>query len=446
MYHDGTQFQWFAEAQGLTHPYVYSLTASASTLWVGTGGEGIWRLQDGHLTRDSSFSQNDMPAMIYHLLTDSQGRLWAATEGGLLTQNTEGSWYKLPSQGLPAQSVTLLAEGRPGAIWAGTAAGLARWNGTSFEPYAPLLNLPITALFSDRTYALWVGSGDTLFRLTDDGVESLPLNQGSIRAITDDSFGNIWVGTSEGIVRLHPGPIATFGKREGMLVDGPKSATQRKAGGIWCLDATGTLGHFVDGIYTQDSPAGAIKGGALLGMTEDAEGALWVAGTYLYRFFNGQLQTIDLPGESLSLVEALGDELWLAQTEPSGASTLYRYVDGQAQAVDVGFPLRHIQRIYQDRSGQIWITSSGTGVVRIKGSEITHFGSAEGLPSDTVYGITEDADSRIWLVTRGGMGYIEENRAVSLAGIKGTPQNASVHIFLDDKDRFWLTESGLGVH
>ncbi|HEY6527221.1 MAG TPA: EAL domain-containing protein [Cellvibrionaceae bacterium] len=446
MYHDGTQFQWFAEAQGLTHPYVYALTASAATLWVGTGGEGIWRLQAGRLTRDSSFSQSDMPAMIYHLLTDSQGRLWAATEGGLLSQNTEGSWYKLPSQGLPAQSVTLLAEGVPGEIWAGTAAGLAKWNGASFEPYTPLLNLPITALFSDRSHALWVGSGDTLFRLTSEGVESLPLNQGSIHAITDDSFGNIWVGTSEGIARLHPGPVATFGKREGLLADEPKSATRRKAGGIWCLDATGTLGHFVDDVYTQDTPTGAIKGGALLGMTEDADGAVWIAGTYLYRFFNGQLQAFDLPGESLSLVEALGDEIWLAQTESTGVSTLYRYANGQFHPIEVGYPLRHIQRIYEDRAGQIWITSSGTGIVRIKGSETQHFGVAEGLPSDTVYGITEDAEGRMWIATRGGMGYIEQNRAVSLAGIRGTPQNASVHIFLDDKDRFWVTESGLGVH
>ena len=100
-YFDGAQFQWFAEAQGLTHPYIYSLARSANSLWIGTGGEGIWRLQAGQMSRDSSFSQSDMPAMIYRLLTDASGRIWAATENGLLTQNSEGSWQKAPPKGCP---------------------------------------------------------------------------------------------------------------------------------------------------------------------------------------------------------------------------------------------------------------------------------------------------------------------------------------------------------
>ena len=445
-YFDGAQFQWFAEAQGLTHPYIYSLARSANSLWIGTGGEGIWRLQAGQMSRDSSFSQSDMPAMIYRLLTDASGRIWAATENGLLTQNSEGSWQKAPTEGLPAPSISQLAEGRPGEVWVGTPAGLAKWNGTAFEAYAPLLNLPITALHSDRNQMLWVGSGDTLFRIGSEGVESLALNQGTIVSLADDSQGNIWVGTSEGLVRLTPSPFATFGKREGLLADDQKSALPRRAGGVWLLDANGTLGYFAGGGFVQVTPVGAIKGGALLGMTEDADGTLWIAGTELYRFADGQLTTLDIPGEGLSLVERVGDELWLVQTAPNGSSTLSRYRDGQLSPIDLGRPMRHIQRIYTDRAGQVWITSSGSGVLRMSGGEIQVFNTNDGLPSDTIYGITEDRDGRIWLATRGGIALIEGNRAVHFNDIKGAPQNATVHIFIDPHDRLWVTESGVGVH
>ncbi|HMW48209.1 MAG TPA: EAL domain-containing protein, partial [Cellvibrionaceae bacterium] len=336
--------------------------------------------------------------------------------------------------------------GRPGEVWVGTSAGLARWNGTAFEAYAPLLNLPITALYADRNHMLWVGSGDTLFRIGSEGVESLALNQGTILSLADDSFGDMWVGTSNGLLRLTPGPIATFGKREGLLVDDLKSALPRRAGGVWLLDASGTLGYFANGSFAQVTQVGAIKGGALLGMTEDADGTLWIAGTELYRFAAGQLTTHEIPGEGLSLVERVGDELWLVQTAPNGTSSLSRFRDGKLEPINLGQPVRHIQRIYQDRAGQVWITSSGSGVLRITGGEVQHFSQADGLPSDTVYGITEDGDGRIWLATRGGIGLIERNRAARFNDIKGAPQNATVHIYLDAKDRLWVSESGVGVH
>lgn len=444
---DGAQFQWFSESHGLTHPYVYSLAQTADTLWIGTGGEGIWRLDDGQISRDSNFSQSgDTPTMIYRLLSDATGRVWAATENGLLTRTTQGNWQKVATHGLLAQSISQLVEGRPGEVWVGTAAGLAKWNGAAFETYAPLLNIPITALYADRNQVLWAGSDDKLFRLGNEGLESLTLNQGTILSLADDSFGNLWVGTSDGLLRLTPSPIATFGKREGLLSNDVKSALPRRAGGVWLLDATGTLGYFADGQYTQVTPFGAVKGGTLLGMTEAADGSLWIAATELYRFADGELTPIEIPGEGLSLVERIGNELWIVQTTADGASTVSRFLDGHLESVDLGRPMRHIQRIYQDRAGHVWITSSGSGVLRIKGGESQHFGLADGLPSDTVYSLTEDGDGRIWLATRGGLALIEHNRALGLKKIKGTPQNATVHIFLDATDRLWITESGAGVH
>ena len=444
---DGAEFHWYSEAHGLSHPYVYSLAYSANnTLLIGTGGEGISQLLNGQIVRDSAFKQSDMPSMIYRLLRDTSGRVWAATEKGLWTQTTKDSWQRVATEELPVQSISHLTESRPGEVWIGTSAGLAKWNGVNFEAFTALLNRPITALYADRNHVLWAGSDATLFRISDQGVEDLALNHGNILSLRDDSFGNIWVGTSDGLLRLAPGPIRTFGKREGLLSDDLKSAASRRAGGIWLLDATGTLGYFDSGRYEQVTSAGAIKGGTLMGMTEDADGNLWIAGNELYRLADGALVTIEIPGEGPTLVQSMGDELWIVQTAADGTSTLSRLRGGQLEPMDLRRPMRHIQRIFQDRAGQVWITSSGSGVLRINGSEIQHFGRTEGLPSDTVYGIAEDSAGRIWLATRGGIGLIERNRALRFDHIKGAPQNATVHVFVDPKDRLWVTESGVGVH
>lgn len=439
------EVQWFSEAQGFTHPYVYSLASDQSTVWIGTGGEGIWQLNNGKLTPDSQYHNNNLPVMIHHLLADHAGRVWAATENGIIRREA-GEWARIPSARLPSQMISQLAERTPGELWVGTLAGLVKWNGTDFEPYAPLLNLPVSALFADRNKNLWVGSKDTLFRINEQGVESLALKEGAITVISDDPWGNIWIGTQNGLVRLHPGALTTFSTYEGMLSESALSATTRKAGGIWLLDDTGTLGHFADNQYSQDSGKGAINGGSLLGMVEDAEGVLWIAAGNLYRYQNGQLDVIDVPGDGLSLVAIISNELWLGQTAADGFSTLYRYQNGNFEAIDLGITLRHVQRIEQSRSGEVWITTAGSGVVQVKNGQTKQFTSADGLPSDTVYGLTEDPDGRIWLATREGLGFIQDQRATSLAKLLGAPKSSCLHIKLDAQDRFWVTESGQGIH
>jgi diguanylate cyclase (GGDEF)-like protein/PAS domain S-box-containing protein len=446
-HYNGAHFEWFGEAEGFAHPFTYSLVNAGDTLWIGTGGEGIWRMQAGQLARDPAFNERNMPVMIYHLLKDSTDTLWAASEGGVLRRNTGGQWSKVTTQGLPSQFISQLAEGRPGEIWVGTLAGLAKWNGTAFEAYPALQGVRISALYTDRAHQLWIGAQEKLFRLTPEGLEVLPLKLGVIHAISEDTSGNIWVGGSNGLLRLHPGPFATFGKPEGLPSDEPISTLARRDGGLWVVDSAGSLGHFVDGHFIQDAPAGSIKGGTLLGMAETADGGLWIAGSHLYRFDKGRLENQNLPVEGFSLVEALGNELWMVHTATNGASTLNRYQNGHLVPIHLGdqHDLKHIQRLYQDRAGQIWITTSGSGVLRITGNETHRFTSADGLPSNIIYGITEDPEGRIWLSTSEGIGYIEHNQVVSLAHVKGTPRNHSVHLYLDQHDRFWITESGIGV-
>ncbi|MFT6802723.1 MAG: ligand-binding sensor domain-containing protein [Salibacteraceae bacterium] len=50
----------------------------------------------------------------------------------------------------------------------------------------------------------------------------------------------------------------------------------------------------------------------------------------------------------------------------------------------------------QDSKGFIWI-STGMGLYRYDGTEIIHFGSIDGLPSDVVFEAIEDFQRRIWV-------------------------------------------------
>ena len=71
------------------------------------------------------------------------------------------------------------------------------------------------------------------FRIGSEGVESSP-QPGHHRLLADDSQGNIWVGTSEGLVRLTPA-LRHLWQAGGLLADDQKSALPRRAGvsGYW---------------------------------------------------------------------------------------------------------------------------------------------------------------------------------------------------------------------
>lgn len=126
-------------------------------------------------------------------------------------------------EGLPSSNVYKLAIDHEGYIWAGTADGLARYDGVGFRVWrhdpadtdTPAGN-EIAALLVDRENRLWLGGDgfglDMLdaarrrfrhFRPDPSNPASLPA--ADIWALAQDTAGAIWIGTySAGLVRFDP--------------------------------------------------------------------------------------------------------------------------------------------------------------------------------------------------------------------------------------------------
>ncbi len=66
-----------------------------------------------------------------------------------------------------------------------------------------------------------------------------------------------------------------------------------------------------------------------------------------------------------------------------------------------GFPPFAAERIYQDRLGNMWFTTSG-GVVLYNGKTMSHFTTDDGLPDNATRAICEDSFGNIWIGTLSG--------------------------------------------
>jgi len=126
----------FAVPGGGVSSDVLSLVEDRSgALWVGTSGQGLYRLDRGakrfkvyrHNEADAATLANDT---VVRLLIDNRGTLWAATLDGLSHFDTQSQRFVTYRTETERSSYLSLAEDQHGFLWVGThSSGLLR-----FEP------------------------------------------------------------------------------------------------------------------------------------------------------------------------------------------------------------------------------------------------------------------------------------------------------------------------
>lgn len=105
------------------------------------------------------------------------------------------------------------------------------------------------------------------------------------------------------------------------------------------------------------------------------------------------------------------------------------FVNGQPSkhfGVDQGLPTNTVYRVQQDAEGFIWITHN-KGLSRFDGRNFTHFSTQEGLPTNDIWNMDIDAQNRVWFFSKANqLGYIQNGRVFNFSnreGISFYPQN-----------------------
>ncbi len=146
--------------------------APDGSLWLGSG-EGLYRF-DGFTFERVRAIDGDSPAPteVYAILATSNGDLWIGTSynGAILLRN--GVAKRFPKfEGIPLNTtVWSLAEDLDGTIWAGTASGLQRFDGSQWRSVGKAWGLPEMVAFwpqVDSNGTLWAEASEHgCFRLT----------------------------------------------------------------------------------------------------------------------------------------------------------------------------------------------------------------------------------------------------------------------------------------
>ena len=189
---------------------------SEQTLWVGTGGQGIFEIKNEKLKKIYTMQDGLRSNNVKDMCMDNYGNLWIATNRGLSMFNGKIFKNYTESDGMPSENVDGICIDKNGIVWFVNSKGLTSFDGSDFTTYGKENGVDVKNWNGDNDVVANVdgsiiiglyGAGVIIFK---DGVakkltEEDGLMDTRAHAIDVDSEGNIWIATDGGGVFKYDG-------------------------------------------------------------------------------------------------------------------------------------------------------------------------------------------------------------------------------------------------
>lgn len=387
-------------------------------LWIATDDEGL--ICYNKATREVEFflhnpnNPNSIPSNTVHdLFLDDEGFLWIATHGGLSSLNLKTKDFDNFSSNIynpytiGSNHLRTIFEDSFGVMWIGTEDnGLSKTTLKS-KPFEIFASFPgndlyfgvptvVTAIHEDKRGGLWIGTngqGVAKYDAKSDTYEYFKANPHSktslsdnhITSIAEDSFGNLWFSTNDGLSKYSPqsnsfkqirnieqSGIARHKRVRYVYVD--------KNDDVWTANLHHGLSKLCDDERTfkvfdsEQSQHQVISQIRQTVIFEDSRNNFWIGSS------NQGLILFDRDRETI-------EHIFRADSHDSTAIISNR-----------------ILTLFEDSKKRLWIgTADGLSKYRYDTKTFLNFTAKDGVPNEVINGIEEDDLGRLWMSTNYGV-------------------------------------------
>ncbi len=209
-YYDGKSFQNFTTKDGLAdNKVIYIHEDTKNNIWFATKG-GLSRYNGNHF-QNFTTNQDLMSNEINTILEDKTGNIWIGTKDKASIYIGETFNTLTNNSGIAFTNVRHIIEDKQGTIWIAGNDGFWRYYDSKFT----LISEQFTGyIYEDKIGNIWTSSesvttnGWVLSRYNQASLKSnhptaieIKTEKGMLFGISEDSYGNIWVGTLHGVYR-----------------------------------------------------------------------------------------------------------------------------------------------------------------------------------------------------------------------------------------------------
>ncbi len=316
------------------------------------------------------------------------------------------------NEGLAQSQVRCIFQDSRGYIWAGTLGGLSRFDGRQFFNYDRqngFSHNQINCVIELHNGTIAAGSNGSINFINGIGVKNISLpemhEEDVVNALYEDEQDRIWIGTDSGLlmysvveskfvespevcVALSKSHIKTFHSSKNKLF----ILTKEK---IWTLHHN-ELHTFFEPVLPETN---------LFDLTETSNGNFWVTSKgealiqldhegKIIRNYSG---VANLNSSTLTqIITSENGDLFI--TSRFG---FYKF-DGEnfkPFTEKEGLPTNDIRDVLQDRDGNIWLATYGSGIQKFTGEIFTSYSTKDGLIGNAVMSIVQDQSGDFWFST-----------------------------------------------
>jgi signal transduction histidine kinase/ligand-binding sensor domain-containing protein len=446
--------------------------AADGSLWVGSG-EGLYRFDGFTFERVRSIDgDSPAPTEIISLLATSKGDLWIGTSynGVILLRNGVAKHFP-KFEGIPLNTtVWHLAEDLDGIVWAATASGLQRFDGSQWRSVGKAWGLPEMVQFRrlqlDSNGTLWTEASErSLFRLKRGlrQFERLANFPQQSLAFDQSPSGEYWGDTSSGICPLAEvlngtaGPHCVAVRPSWSATPPFEFFTFDRRGNLWTGSFKGEGIQRVDAAAFRDAyrpghPEGKVESFAKRdGLSSDVvstifqdrrDRSIWVGTDHGLDHFREPsfLPALPKPGVSNFGIQAQKDgRVWLGS--PDGGGLWIASSQGKTEKV---IPDVSVDSLYETHLGTLWFaTGRSLGVASIRddpnGGQTTSLPLTPELQSQVaIQSIVEDARGAVWAsFIPYGLAKWEGGHWIRNGGLTGLPEAWVVILNMGPDGTMW---------
>jgi signal transduction histidine kinase/ligand-binding sensor domain-containing protein len=388
-------------------------------LWVGTLFGSVLRF-DG--TRFVSYGSANTPEFLLkwgvpRLMVDQGGTLWISmVDGGLTTWDKQGFRSVFASTNRPDQMLwsapgKVLFIYSNGKLLSGQQRG-SQWN---WETVTLPDVLPQGQQCADADGRVWYLRGEHEMGIWNGHeTKTLTLTAGlehqTIKVLTSDARGNIWIGTDRTLAEWQDNHFEVITPTNGEADLNIKRIVS-SGSNLW-VEANGRMRRCAGRQWLAES-----------------EGWNRELGKFnLLRFLHGDADS--------GLWSSVGD-LGLIHVLADG--TYHRLTTRQ------GLPSNTVHFAYQDRDGNTWTGYERGGLVQVRRRLFQSIGKQEGLNDNLVNTVCEDSQGVVWIGTHGGgIGRYENGVCTNLV-LPGAQHVQDSCVVADAQGRVWIGAQGGGL-